>query len=339
MGKEKKVLIIANGGPCLTRRVGHLIDRFNGDVVRFNNPVITVVMPFHNEGEEPQRTLQSLFDNTPEGSFNVIAIDDKSDSSHNGALKSFPRVTVIRNLVRRGVDASRTLGAYRAVTKYLIFIDAHMRFSKGWLDAYLRELEKDDRNVVYCKSKNIAYDYETPVVNTSTKPKHGCDFSLFKDNRVLWIKWIEDKPKEAVTETRGLMGANYAMTRDFFIQMRGLEGLREYGMSEEFLALKTLWFGGRIIYIDNVTISHLYRDYPVYRTDKTNYYYNKLFIIRTMFTVKYGDWLISQIEDAPQLGVALGQIKSNKDYIRDMKAIFNKEKKYTFKQFVNKFEL
>ena len=460
MGKARKILIIGNGGSCLQRRIGHLIDRFDGDIARFNeyqitgyeqfvgtrtdvhithsklkvetvkkperfvitakykrkvkkelkmkdpttgllavkcyvdkgyevfihgfdhydsdilthyfgpgvsgthngvverayfrklfesgkikqfgtfsDPVITVVMPFHNEGDEPQRTLHSLFENTPENSFNVIAIDDKSDRARNGALKSFPRVMVIRNLVRRGVDTSRTIGAYHATTKYIIFIDAHMRFSPGWLDAYIRELEKDDKNVVYCKSENIRYDYDTPVVNTSTVQKHGCDFSLLKDGKVFWIKWITDKPKQAVSETRGLMGANYAMTRDFFVTMRGLEGLREYGMSEEFLALKTLWFGGKIIYIDDVVISHLYRNFPVYRTDKTNYYYNKLFIIRTLFTIKFGDMLISHLEDSAQLGVAIGQIKSNRKVIAEMKTLFNKEKKYTFKRFVNKYEL
>ena len=305
----------------------------------FTEPVLTVVMPFHNEGDEPQKTLQSLFDNTPEGSFNVIAIDDKSDRNRNGVLKSFPRVTVIRNLVRRGVDSSRTLGAYRAATKYVMFIDAHMRFSSGWLDAYLRELEKHDHNVVYCKTEHLTYDYDTPVVNTDTRPKHGCCFSLFKDGEVLSMKWIRDKPKEKVTETNGLMGANYAMHLDFFKQMRGLEGLREYGMSEEFLALKTLWFGGKIIYIDDVVISHLYRNVPVYATDNTNYLYNKLFIIRTLFTVKFGDILISKLEPSGQLGVATGQIKSNKDYIRAMKAAFDKEKKYTFRRFVNKYEL
>lgn len=56
------------------------------------------------------------------------------------------------------------------------------------------------------------------------------------------------------------MGACYAMERDHYLHLHGLNGLQQWGMDEQFLSAKMWMSGGKVLLLKNIEIAHIYRE-------------------------------------------------------------------------------
>jgi glycosyltransferase involved in cell wall biosynthesis len=101
-----------------------------------NQPVVSIVIPAHNEEKWIAACLESVLrDSYPNKE--VIVVDDASTDGTGDILKRFP-ITVIRNEKRVGPSSARNIGVREAKGEIIVFIDAHCIVDDvDWIEKFL----------------------------------------------------------------------------------------------------------------------------------------------------------------------------------------------------------
>lgn len=100
-------------------------------------PVVSVVIPAHNEEKWIADCLGSVLrDSYPHKE--VVVVNDGSTDSTGETLKRFP-VTVVRNEKPVGPSSARNIGVKEAMGEIIVFIDAHCIVDDDqWIKKFLR---------------------------------------------------------------------------------------------------------------------------------------------------------------------------------------------------------
>jgi hypothetical protein len=140
-----------------------------------------------------------------------------------------------------------------AETPYFLLLDAHMEmYGKGWDKRVTALLESEPRALVCARSIMLSPERVAGTVVT-----HGAHIAFSEGIRARWNRAYEI-PEGNVVEVECPLGAAYAMRKDYYERLHGLQGLRGYGGDEEFLSLKIRWEGGRILLVRDWTAGHIY---------------------------------------------------------------------------------
>jgi len=260
---------------------------------------LTCVIPFLNEGIEIFRTVKSIRD-TAGDTVDIILINDAStDNIDYSVVAKYFNCKYFKNQCRQGVAGSRDLGVYLTTTEYCLLLDGHMRFyDNQWVDVLINEVSKNRRKV-YCTScVTLWWPYDKERASTDTYSTGAYLASSFsKPGSCVDPKWIPVKIN-STEDVPLVLGANYCFTKEYYQELRGLEGLRHYGCSEAWLSLKSWAIGDGCAVIPQVKIGHVFREkhpYPVFNNDTTA---NHLLILLVIFPDKKG-WLNAFINMVP----------------------------------------
>jgi len=250
-------------------------------------------------------TIRSIVRTTdPAWPVRVIVVDDASKKAvcRDCLQKEFPRLNlaVIRKTERQGCAASRQIAANRAATDWLLFTDAHMRFTKGWYQAFCEAAQSADPKTLLCGTYISRSGAETYA------PIGGSEFFFFREQSFTGsgVRMMEHDPlpepypAPASYEVPCAIGAAYFISRDWFNALRGFEGLKGYGSDEPFLSIKSWLAGGSVRVMRDVRIEHLHQGRAASERDsKTLMLYNKLFMLQTLFPA----WMNDAIALMPQV--------------------------------------
>lgn len=118
-------------------------------------PKASVIIIFHNEPWSTLiRTIRSVVNRSPKELIHeIILVDDKStDVDLKEKLENYVKLIsatfrIIRTERREGLIRARLIGAKIASGSVLVFIDAHMECTDGWLEPLLFRIATD-RSVV-----------------------------------------------------------------------------------------------------------------------------------------------------------------------------------------------
>lgn len=102
---------------------------------------VSFVIPARNERQALIETIANLRRTVRSRSYEVIVVDDGSDEELAPHLDASAGLVCVRNHERLGVAKARNIGARRAGGDLLVFLDAHVCFEPGWLEALLAEEE------------------------------------------------------------------------------------------------------------------------------------------------------------------------------------------------------
>ena len=102
---------------------------------------VSFIIPARNEQATLRYTVANLYKTVTQATFEVIVVDDDSDEDQSRRLEPATGVVYLRNARRLGVARSRNVGARVAKGDVLIFLDAHVCFARGSLEALCREKE------------------------------------------------------------------------------------------------------------------------------------------------------------------------------------------------------
>lgn len=94
-------------------------------------PLLSVVVPAHNNGQDLRRCLAAL-EEEPEPACEIIVVDDGS-TQDLGPIAGGPRVRLLRLADNAGPAAARNHGASQARGEILLFVDADVVVARGTL--------------------------------------------------------------------------------------------------------------------------------------------------------------------------------------------------------------
>ncbi len=250
--------------------------------------LLTVIIPFLNEGEEVVATVRGVRD-TVGDRVDILVINDASyDGFPYGEQLASYGVHYVLNRMRRGVAASRDLGVRLCRTPYFLLLDAHMRFyDSTWADRVVEALQANDRQLLCCQTRFLYHHPETGELGvleySPTTYGAYCPFG----RKEVWpdIEWNlrEMRPGEPCEDIAAVLGAGYAASRRYWARLRGLAGLRSYGSDEAYLSFKVWLEGGRCVLLKDVVIGHVYRSVAPYVILGQESVYNQLLIARLLF--------------------------------------------------------
>jgi glycosyltransferase involved in cell wall biosynthesis len=145
---------------------------------------LSILIPARNE-EFLARTIQDILENS-EGNTEIIAILD--GYLPDPPLKPDPRITIIYNPVAMGQRAATNQAAKIARGKYVMKVDAHCAFDKGFdrkmLEAYA-EIGDDNITMIPLMKNLHMFDWICPEGHRRYQGlSGGCNW-IFKDNQ--WV--------------------------------------------------------------------------------------------------------------------------------------------------------
>lgn len=304
---------------------------------------ITIIMPFLNEENEPDNTVESIYSTANPKNFDIIAINDGSDQNYDYFQNKFKEITYIQNKGRIGVDACRQMGVDLAKTPYIFIIDAHMRFPNGWMDNILQFAYKEPKTF-WCTT-SLALGYGNMDLGKARDRYYGASLLFVNKNtnkparEILEPKWTSKKSNDPAYEIPCILGANYAFSKQWFDYLHGLKGLRMWGTSEPFLSLKSWMAGGKCKLITGVEIGHKFRDSAPYSTGVWNMIYNKLYLCKTILPKDVASRLIGYFNNDTNFSRAMREIKSQNICIENEKKYYDGIFNVKLEDFCKKFDI
>ncbi|GHV08501.1 hypothetical protein FACS1894160_2900 [Bacteroidia bacterium] len=305
------------------------------------NKLLTLIIPFLNEGEEVENTLISILSHS-NGNVEIILINDASTDGFDYSLIAEKYGFVyVENEKRIGVAASRDLGVFLCQTPYFLLLDAHMRFYDNlWVDKIVSQLKKYSRILLCCQTKHLIHNEEGKVVEQKTNTPYGAYIDFDNSDNILNIEWTYTKIPHALDsdETRiaCVLGAGYACSKMYWLYLKGLNGLIYYGSDEAYISMKVWLEGGKCLLLEDVVIGHIYRKWWPYSVEKQHTLYNSLLIAELLLPETLRKQLYTQAQSflPEKYNESLSILKNNEKDISALKSYYKQIFKNDFQLFM-----
>jgi len=244
-------------------------------------PSLTVIITSHNEGQELERTVRSVIENTP-CLAEVIVVDEASTDGSCNAVAS-ERVRVIRHDERVGVAYSRDEASRAAHGDVLCYLDAHQRVSPHCLD----------------RCAELALDLQAitcPDIRDFGFPRwrlYGVDFCLHPKRGYFTGRWRSWRLRRRVSTATALRAPPYMLPRSQYPKIAWSKSLRGWGASEASVGVKAFFSGTPILHVGGPLALHLFRGKFHYETTWDGLWRNHALIARICFddATWFGHWL------------------------------------------------
>jgi GT2 family glycosyltransferase/LPS sulfotransferase NodH len=221
--------------------------------VRHNHPhgpSVSIVVVSHNEGENLTRTIGALESTVPE-SVELLVVDDHSSDGSTAFLTNSDRVRAVKPPQRAGVAGARNYGAGCALGEILVFADAHVHPSPGWLELVCSAF----------RDKHVAA--ATPTISGAGRPNaKGFGFTWSRPDLVM--SWIHKPPQDGFVPF--ICGCFMVFRRDDFDSVGGFDaGMLTWGSEDAEIGLN-LWRRDRAsVVVPAASVSHLFRPTAPYQ--------------------------------------------------------------------------
>ena len=207
-------------------------------------PPVSIVVVSHNEGENLPLTVSGIRATVPDD-VEIVVVDDWSTDRSSRSLDP-DAARVVSPPSRSGVAGARNWGASQARGDLLVFADAHVDPSAGWLEA-LRAAFADPS--VACAAPAI-----TAIGRRGTR---GHGFTWAEPRLVM--RWLRTETTR-VHKVPFICGCLMAFRRDDFEAVGGFDvGMVRWGSEDAEICLN-LWRRGRsIVIVPQAQVAHLFR--------------------------------------------------------------------------------
>lgn len=241
-------------------------------------PRVSFVIPARNEDPAVvEATVAGVLATTPPGWREIIVVDDASATKVDVHA---PGITVIRHEEPVGVSRARRAGARAANGDVLVWLDAHLTFGGGWLQALLAEVESGAllctpwrdyaRTAIRCWGSDFGW---ANAWEAAEPPRPGFDYAPRRR-----------RPRGPVVEVPMIVGGCYAMARDAYERLGGVCPLFRVYWGDEFDLSARAWLGGSgVRCVAGAEVGHLDRPRHPYPVSWSHVEHNQVVLIRTVF--------------------------------------------------------
>jgi len=214
---------------------------------------ISVILPARNEGARIGQTIRSIARaRSKQTRVEFIVIDDAStDGSSASLLSAVPKlleepridIRMCRLDEHSGTYRSRNMGAELASSDVLFMTDAHVRFSPGWDDVVLSNLQSDR---IVC---GVSVDERA---NTRG---YGCRLLV----PFMGATWNDEPPGRTAPVQIAPCHAT-ALSRDLFGRLGGYDSeMQYYGGGEPEFSVRAWLHGAEIVLVKDLEVRHHFR--------------------------------------------------------------------------------
>lgn len=144
-------------------------------------PNISIIVPVYNVEKYLNRCLDSVFNQEFNGSFEVIAVDDKSTDNSLHILKKYAlhqtRLKIVEHKKNMKLSLARTTGMKIALGDYIMHVDSDDWLLPGALNGLYKKIKETDADV-------IIYNYLTEDSNGKRKHIKKVRKEFFGTNKV-----------------------------------------------------------------------------------------------------------------------------------------------------------
>lgn len=242
---------------------------------------LSILIPARNE-EFLQKTIEDILEHI-EGKTEIIAVLD-GYKPEPGISISDPRLTLIYNTESKGQRAATNQAAKLSKAKYLMKVDAHCSFDKGF-DVKMISQMQDDWTMVPTMKNLHAFDWVCPNGHRRYQGPSGkcqeCGEETVKD--IVWIakkspnsvsycfdptphfQYFGDYSKRPegqgeITESMSLQGSSFMITREKYWELNICdEEFGSWGSQGIEVAVKTWLSGGRVMVNKKTWYAHMFR--------------------------------------------------------------------------------
>lgn len=265
--------------------------------IKDSGKLLTVIIPFLNEGVEVVETVKSLRSMVHDDVDIIIVNDCSTDGLDYQSMLSPYGVYYVLNRKRKGVAASRDFGIELCKTPYFLLLDAHMRvYDERWLRDITDLLMRNDRQLLCAQTKQLWKDDTGKIIELKdVAPVYGAYATFEKGQLSPGIEWnyLERDTSEVTQPIACILGAGYAASKRYWTHLRGLEGLELYGCDEVYISLKVWSEGGRCLLLKEHSFGHIYRNKAPYQITQCSFVYNYLIIAYILFPTVMWYWILS----------------------------------------------
>lgn len=107
----------------------------------FEDPLVSLIIPVHAQGELTAACLRSILMHTEAPSYEVIIVDDTADEGAKHVLRSVENATIIVNHENLGFLRSINKGCEAARGRYVVLFNNDTEVRPGWLEAMVARAE------------------------------------------------------------------------------------------------------------------------------------------------------------------------------------------------------
>ncbi|GMS89295.1 hypothetical protein PENTCL1PPCAC_11470, partial [Pristionchus entomophagus] len=237
-------------------------------------PKVSIIIVFHNEAWTTLlRTLHSVVNRSPNQLLEeIIMIDDLSDRSYltkplDAYIKRFPiPVHLVHLPERSGLIRARLTGSAMAKAPVLLFLDAHVEVTEGWLEPLLDRV-KEDRKIVVAPIIDVISDDNFEYVTASDTTWGGFNWHL----NFRWYTVPEREmrrrggDKSAPIQTPTIAGGLFAMDKQFFYDLGSYdEGMQVWGGENLEISFRAWMCGGSLEIHPCSRVGHVFRKQTPY---------------------------------------------------------------------------
>ena len=257
--------------------------------IRKDTSLLTVIVPFYNEGIEVKNTIQSVRE-TAGNNVHIILINDCSDDEidYQKWAEQY-NADYLKTTHRIGPAMAKEKGVHCCTTPYFLLIDAHMRFyGRMWAKRIIEELKIDKHCILCCQTQSFKKNQIQGIISKKDLP-FGAYIYWGNNNYIPSARW-NNAPSSEIRLSHNIpcvLGAAYSSSKKFWEYIKGFDGLLGYGCEEQFISLKAWLLGGKCKILPDVTIGHLYKKSSSYSNITPKYIYNYLMIARVLLPMPF----------------------------------------------------
>uniref|UniRef100_A0A915A0J9 Glycosyltransferase 2-like domain-containing protein n=1 Tax=Parascaris univalens TaxID=6257 RepID=A0A915A0J9_PARUN len=240
----------------------------------FQLPLVSIIIVFHNEAWSTLlRTLHSVVNRSPlELIKEIILIDDLSDRPYlkkplDLYIQRFPLAVHLVHLKQRsGLIRARLEGSKLSKGKVLLFLDAHVEVTQGWLEPLLYRVATDRKRVV-APIIDVISDETFEYITASDTTWGGFNWHLN-------FRWYPVPKREmerrnhdrsAPIQTPTIAGGLFAIDRQFFYDIGSYdEGMQVWGGENLEISFRVWTCGGSLEIHPCSRVGHVFRKQTPY---------------------------------------------------------------------------
>lgn len=198
--------------------------------------------------------LKSIYQNTPDSSFEVIVVDNGSTDGSQEMVKSdFPQITLIENVKNVGYSCANNIGFRYSKGKYVLFLNSDTLVHKDTLNKAVKFMkEHEDAGVMGCKTLDIDGRIQYSAFSF---PSLARIFAYITGlNRLFKISKFKNFSK--IRSIEYVQGSFLMIGRELFERLSGFDE-KFFMYNEDVDLCERVWKNGWKVYFNpNISITH-----------------------------------------------------------------------------------